>query len=214
MAAGFPAALFFAPLTCGVMADLTFDPASRELRTRRLLLRPLRDGDAPALFEIYRHPAVTQHYDLDTMDSLEQAQRMLEFFLQHHDRFAVFEADGSTLLGTCGLFHWERASRMVSLGYDLSPQAWGRGIMREAARAVLAYGFAELKLNRVNALSAVDNPASARLLLALGFTEEAVLRQFAWWKGEFHDMRMFALLRDELAGNPLETLLPAFDTSA
>ncbi len=191
------------------MRDLSFDPQTRQLRTRRLVLRPLQSGDAPALLDIYRQPAVTQHYDLETMQTLEQAQRMLDFFMQHHDRFAVLEAANARVLGTCGLFHWEPGSRMASLGYDLAPDAWGRGVMREAARAVLAYGFARLQLNRVNALSAVDNPASARLLGALGFTEEALLRQFAWWKGAFHDMRMFALLRDDLAGNPIETLLPA-----
>ncbi len=70
--------------------------------------------------------------------------------------------------------------------------------MREAAMAVIAYGFAVKDLNRVNALVAVGNVRSARLLTTLGFREEAMLRQFAYWKGEFHDMHLFGLLRGDV----------------
>ena len=55
------------------MPDLSFDPQTRQLRTRRLLLRPLQPGDATALLEIYRQPAVTQHYVLETMQTDELA---------------------------------------------------------------------------------------------------------------------------------------------
>jgi ribosomal-protein-alanine N-acetyltransferase len=176
---------------------LQFDPTSRNMRTPRLLLRPLHAGDAAALLEIYGDPQVTRFYDLDQMRDLAQAESMLNFFLQQHDRFALVDPASGSMLGTCGLFHWEQSSRMASIGYDLAPHAWGRGLMREAAAAVLAYGFERKQLNRVNALTAHDNAASARLLEALGFRMEGVLRQFSYWKGAFHDMRMYALLRDD-----------------
>ena len=49
----------------------------------------------------------------------------------------------------------------------------------------------------VSALTAHENPRSARLLRALGFSLEGSLREFAFWKGAFHDMHMFSLLRHD-----------------
>lgn len=192
------------------MPSLIYDPHSRTMHTRRLLLRPLQADDAAGLLAIYGDPEVTRHYDIDTLDGIDAAERLLAFFLAQHDRFAVIDRGSGTTIGTCGLFHWERTSRMASVGYDLRPAWWGRGLMREAAAAVLAYGYEVKDLNRINALTAAENPRSARLLLGLGFREEAVLRQFAFWKGEFHDMRMFALLRRESGATPIGPRLAAF----
>ena len=192
---------------------LAFDPATRQLRTPRLLLRPLQPDDAAGLLAIYGHPEVTRYYELDTLGELAQAQRVLDFFLEHHDRFALVDPLSQRMLGTCGLFFWDRTTRMASFGYDLAFDSWGQGLMREAAAAVLAYGFVHKQLNRVNALTAVDNRRSMAVLQALGFEHEAVLRQFAFWKGQYHDMRMFGLLRQQLAGGPIEPSLRAFDSA-
>jgi len=176
-----------------------FDPAQRTLRTPRLLLRPLTAADAPALLRIYGDADVTRFYELDTLSTLAQAEAVLQMFLQHHDRFLLVDPASQDGIGTCGLFMWERQSRMASFGYDLARPYWGRGLMREAALAVLAYGFAVKDLNRINALVAVGNERSRRLLRALCFREEALLRQFSYWKGEFHDMHLLGLLRGDVA---------------
>ncbi len=194
-------------------AVLDFDPDQRHMRTRRLLLRPLRADDAAGLLGIYGQPEVTRHYELDTLGDLQQAQRVLDFFLEHHDRFALIDPPSQRMIGTCGLFFWDRTTNMASFGYDLCHEFWGHGLMREACCAVLAYGFARKRLNRVNALTAVDNRRSMAVLQALGFEHEAVLRQFAFWKGQYHDMRMFGLLRQQLAGGPIEPSLRAFDSA-
>ncbi len=176
----------------------SFDPQQRVLRTPRLVLRPLGGGDAPGLLRIYGDPEVTRYYELDVPSSLAQAESILQFFLQHHDRFALIDPANQDLIGTCGLFMWEQQTRMASFGYDLARPYWGQGLMREAAMAVIAYGFAVKDLNRINALVAGGNTRSARLLTTLGFRDEALLRQFAFWKGEFHDMQLFGLLRADV----------------
>ncbi len=189
---------------------LEFDPATRRMRTQRMLLRPLGLTDAAGLLGIYSQPEVTRYYELDTLADLQQAQRVLDFFLKHHDRFAMLEPDSLRMIGTCGLFFRDKTTNMASFGYDMASQYWGRGLMREAAGAVLAYGFATMGLNRVNALTALDNQASVKVLQALGFEQEAVLRQFAFWKGSYHDMRMFALLREQLGDGPIARAMSAF----
>ena len=120
-------------------------------------------------------------------------------FLQHNDHFVLFEPASGDSIGTCGLFLREQQSRMASFGYDLAQPYWRHGLTREAAMAVLAYGFAVKELNRVNALVAVGNTRSRRLLSAMGFREEAILREFSYWKGAFHDMHLFGLLRSDVS---------------
>ncbi len=188
-----------APARAGQMSsqapEVRFDDAQRTLRTTRLLLRPLDDHDAAALLRLYADPEVTREYEIDTLSRLDQAQRLLRAYLQFHQRFALTLGPGQDLIGTCGFTLWDQANRMASLGYDLARPFWGQGLMREAATAVLGYGFAAMQLNRVNALTTLYNVRSMKLLAALGFEEEAVLSQFSYWKEAFHDMRIFALLR-------------------
>lgn len=176
---------------------IQYDADTRVMRTPRLLLRPLQPDDVDPLMAIYNDPDVTRHYELDIMTSREQGQSMLDFFLEHHDRYGLIDPATNQMIGTCGLFQWERENNMASLGYDLLPAFWGRGLMREATIAILAHGFAHKELNRVSALTAHENPRSARLLRSLGFSLEGSLREFAYWKGAYHDMHMFSLLRHD-----------------
>jgi [ribosomal protein S5]-alanine N-acetyltransferase len=64
-------------------------------------------------------------------------------------------------------------------------------------RAVIRFGFKEMALNRVEADVTPGNEASVRVLRKLGFVEEGLLRQRAYWKGRYHDLRFFSLLRNE-----------------
>ena len=95
-------------------------------------------------------------------------------------------------------YNLNKASRSVEIGYDLHPAYWRQGIMTEALRAVIDYGFSEefcFWLNRIEALTYVEHEASAGLLRKLGFQEEGIRREYGYWKGESHDLRSFSLLR-------------------
>lgn len=89
-------------------------------------------------------------------------------------RFGIERADTGVLIGTCTLFSISisisASCRRAEVGYGLASSAWGRGYMDEALRCLLAYGFSELKLNRVEADIDPRNSASARSLERLGFT--------------------------------------------
>ena len=64
------------------------------------------------------------------------------------------------VLGLCGLHDWNRQHRRAALGYDLVRSHWGRGLAFEAMQAVLRFGFEEMDLNRVEALTIVENQRS------------------------------------------------------
>jgi len=190
------------------MTDTAADPifdAFPEIETERLILREIMPEDAPAIFAIFSDPKITQYYDLYTYVDMEQAEELIDFFDESFEneraiRWGIARKEDNVLIGTCG-YVWLRQYR-GEIGYELASAYWRQGIMSEAIEAILEYGFEQIGLNRIEALVMVENAASAGLLRSLGFTEEGVLREHDFFKGQFHDMRLFSLLRREYDETP------------
>ena len=174
-----------------------------ELQTERLLLRELSADDAPALFGVLSEPQVTRFYDLETFTSVAQAADLIERFQQRYAgqigiRWGIARRKApQLLLGTCGYNIWWQSSRRGLLGYELDRRCWRQGVMAEALAAVMAFGFKEMDLNRIEAMVFADNRASRGLLEKLGFDLEGLLRQYEYIKGRFVDMAMYSRLRGE-----------------
>ena len=171
------------------------------LETERLLLRKIVPGDAAALYAIFCDDEVTRYYDLATMVDLADAETMVRrlaarFKHSQAIRWGIVRKQDGVFVGTCG-FHFQAAGFKAEIGYDLARMHWHQGYMVEALRAMLAYGFETLKLNRIEALVMPGNEASAALLRRLGFCEEGLLREYAFVKGQYHDLRFYSLLRRE-----------------
>jgi RimJ/RimL family protein N-acetyltransferase len=118
---------------------------------------------------------------------------------------AIFERDRE-LAGDVSwhYVHWgpNRASWSPMIGIWLRPAARGRGIGREAQRALAALFFAHTQVNRVEAHTDVKNIPEQRALEAAGFIREGLIRGAQWRDGAYHDGYLYALLRHDLARPP------------
>lgn len=112
-------------------------------------------------------------------------------------RWGITRTEDDAVIGTGGFNRWTLPDRYAAIGYDLAQSAWGHGIMTEAVGAMVYFGFERLDLNRIEAETMLDNGASIRVLEKLGFQHEGIVRQKYFWKGQFHTMRLFSLLRRE-----------------
>lgn len=88
--------------------------------------------------------------------------------------FAVVEARGGAVVGSCGLKHVDRGEGQAELGYWIGVPFWGRGYATAAVRQAVRFAFDDLGLDRVVAEVLASNPGSARVLEKAGF--EAVGR--------------------------------------
>ncbi|PWV94498.1 ribosomal-protein-alanine N-acetyltransferase [Paenibacillus cellulosilyticus] len=173
-----------------------------KLATNRLVLRQLRNEDAGDVFHYFAQDEVTQYYDLASFTEQRQAEELIE---QWNDRFRRSEGIrwGITLMGedriigTCGFHSWSKEHNKSEIGYELAPEYWRQGLMSEALAAVIAYGFEELKLNRIEALIDPDNISSRKLLVKSGLREEGLLRDYYFEKGQYVDAVMFSILHKE-----------------
>jgi [ribosomal protein S5]-alanine N-acetyltransferase len=144
---------------------MTNSTSMMELRTERLRLRTFRDSDATAFVALAGDFAVARMTS-DIPHPLNEAAAA-PWLRQDADeaRFAI-EYNGR-LVGGVGYFC--RPSGVGELGFWLGREYWGLGFATEAARAVTAYGFGAGRVPAFSSSHFLDNPASQRVLVKLGF---------------------------------------------
>jgi [ribosomal protein S5]-alanine N-acetyltransferase len=177
------------------------------LATPRLRLRELAAADAPALLAIHGDPVVMKWFGNDPLSDLAGAEKAIENFVALRQLAApgvrwgietkASEPAPDALVGTCGFFRWNRGWRVCMAGYELAQHAQGRGYMREALVAAFGWAFEHMAVERIEAQVHPDNRASLTLLKRLGFADEGLQREAAFWGGRRHDMVMLGLLRRE-----------------
>ena len=113
--------------------------------------------------------------------------------------FAIVLKDDDELVGSISL-SIDRPNESAELGYWIGKPFWNNGFASEAARAILAYGFGELNLNRIHAHHFKRNPASGRVLQKAGMKHEGCLRQHVKKRNAFEDIVVYGLLREEYSG--------------
>lgn len=175
------------------------------LQTARLRLREIVTDDADALFSIHGDPERMKWFGNDPLVDRDAALALVRTFASWRDmpnpgtRWGIDVFDRPGLSGTCGLFRWNKNWRSCTLGYELSREVEGQGYMFEALCAAVAWGWAQMDLNRIEAVVHPDNAGSIALLERLGFVLEGRLRQAGYWGGDFHDMYQYALLKQDWA---------------
>ena len=188
------------------MHDFTTFPV---LQTARLILREVRPADAADVL-VFRGDPYVQRFNSEPLKTRQEAAVFIEEALQQHATqagfgWAITLRGQDRVLGGVSLHAWEKYHRRAEVGYDLARAFWGQGIGSEAVRAVLAFGFTQLNLNRIEAATIADNHESVNLLKKLGFRLEGLRRGYSWEEdGTFHDSAMFGLLRAEFMGTPAD----------
>ena len=142
------------------------------LETSRLILRPPRERDIPAIvtwigdWDVVKYVARAPHpySEADARDFIVNAGRHRA--LGEGFAFVITRKADDVLVGACGV-HLRQAG--FELGYWLGKPFWGQGYASEAGLRLLGFGFHDLKLEQIGAAYHQDNPASGRVLEKLGF---------------------------------------------
>ncbi len=110
--------------------------------------------------------------------------------------------DDGRLIGTVG---WHRemygpnpGSGALNFGIEIIPEHRGRGFGSEAQALLVAYLFATTEVNRVEAMTDIENIAEQRALEKAGLRREGVVRGAQFRAGAYHDLVTYALVRDDL----------------
>ncbi|MCT7973164.1 GNAT family N-acetyltransferase [Laspinema olomoucense] len=172
------------------------------LESDRLMLRKMSLEDAPDLFEYASDPEVAKYTTWPPHQSLEDSHIFLNSIVEKYQTqenwdWGIIHKSDCKLIGTCGLVNRVQAHHHAEIGYALARPYWGQGYMPEAVKAVVAFGFQETDLNRIEGRCKLSNHASARVMEKIGMKFEGILRQQMFIKGSFHDMKLYAILRED-----------------
>lgn len=149
---------------------------SVELKTSRLLLRSWRDSDREPFARINADPRVMEYFPacLSRADSDALIDR-IEARINDHgwSLFAAELREAGEFIGFMGLSvpaFEAHFTPSVEIGWRLAAEHWGKGLATEGARAVLHFGFTQLRLPEVVSFTTVANVRSRRVMEKLGMT--------------------------------------------
>lgn len=179
----------------------------KPIKTDRLCIEPFTEGDAAFIVALLNDPDWLRFIGDKNVRTLDDAVRYLR-----SGPLAMYEARGYGLcrvvqrasrapLGMCGLLKRDGLDD-VELGFAFLPAGRGQGHGREAAAAVVSYGFDTLALSRIVAITRPDNSASASLLKAIGMRVEGRLRL----PPDGREVQLFALASNQSTTPTLSTL--------
>ena len=145
------------------------------IETPRLILRPWRETDAPALFRYASDPDIGPVAGWTPHASLEESLRIIRTVFAAPEIYAVVLKESGEPVGSCGIMFADglHSADMkpghAEIGYWIGKPYWGQGLIPEAVRALLARSFNELKLDAVWCGYYDANIKSRRVIEKCGF---------------------------------------------
>jgi len=174
-----------------------------EILTERLALRDLEPNDGPRVFAYHKHPDVSrfQSWGTESVDVVQSYIRGLATIEPGTPgswyQVGIFLRAGGKLIGDCGFRVLESDPEQAEIGITLAPEFQGKGYATEALQAILDYLLVMLEKHRVFGSVDPRNVSSMRLLPRVGLRQEAHFVKSLWFRGEWVDDVIFAILANE-----------------
>lgn len=143
------------------------------LETERTILRPFQDEDAPDVYAYCKDPRVGPVAGWKPHESVEESLQIIRTVFSAPDVFAVVERETGRVIGSAGFVSPQSGQvcegRSAEIGYSLSPDYWGQGLMPEIVTELLHYGFTVRRLDEIWATHYKENLRSKRVIEKCGF---------------------------------------------
>jgi ribosomal-protein-alanine N-acetyltransferase len=157
--------------------DIEIDLSKVIIETERLILRAFEERDIDDFYEYARVPGVGEMAGWPHHKTIEESKVILNIFVNGKDVLAVVFKDTGKVIGSIGLHNsWANEEseyqtfKIKEIGYVLSKDYWGKGLMPEAAAALIDYCFTVLNLDMLTCGHFESNMQSRRVIEKSGFT--------------------------------------------
>ncbi|MBK8954140.1 MAG: GNAT family N-acetyltransferase [Saprospiraceae bacterium] len=180
------------------MLNLNFNPFP-ELQTEKISLRKIRSEDAIALYRLRTNADVMKYLDRPIMQSVLEAEQLIQMMLDgiaenKNINWCICTPTYEQLLGTIAFWKIDETNHRAEIGYILDPDWQGKGLMSDAMRLVIDYGFSNMRLHGIDANVNPANQKSINLLTKFGFQKEAHFRENYFFNGHYFDSAIYCLL--------------------
>jgi ribosomal-protein-alanine N-acetyltransferase len=151
-------------------------PPFTNLITDRLVLRELQANDAQQIFKIRTDARVNEFVDREPTKSVDESLKFINNILKAQTNkdglmWAITLKNEPQLIATIVYWHIEKEKDKAELGYEMLPEYFGKGIMREAMLEVIRFGFETMQLKTIVAETKENNLRSVNALQKCGFAQ-------------------------------------------
>jgi [ribosomal protein S5]-alanine N-acetyltransferase len=180
------------------MLIINFDPFP-VLETENLNLRRLITADVEEILSLRGNPETMKYIPRPLAKTKEDALEhiaMIDAKIENNEgiNWAITLKDDSKVIGIIGHYRIKPEHYRAEIGYMLLPEFNGRGIITEAIKEVVKYGFNTMKLHSIEAIIDPENLASEKVLQKNGFVKEAHLKENEFFEGRFLDTVIYSLI--------------------
>ena len=180
------------------MLTINFSPFPN-LKTERLLLRRVDSNDIKEIFALRSNPETMKYIPRPLVKTDEDALEhiaMIDSKIDSNEgiNWAITLKDNPKLIGVIGHYRIKPENYRAEIGYMLLPEYNGKGIVSEAVKEAVNYGFQVMKLHSIEAIIDPDNYGSAKVLEKNGFVKEAHLKENEFFEGRFLDTVIYSIL--------------------
>jgi len=144
----------------------------KDLQTDRLIIKEYQPEYSNIAHKVFSDPQTMAFWPAPF--TVEETKKWIERSIESYrengfGRYAIFSKETNLLIGDCGILKLETANTLVhDLGYIIHIPYWNSGLGFEAAKAIMNYGFNELKIERLYANMPYNHDASIKLAEKLG----------------------------------------------
>ncbi len=178
------------------MLVLNFNPFPI-LETKRMVLQRVSVDDAEDLFLLRTNEDAMKFINKALPKSIADIHELIAKMNDNSMRiqWAMALKTENKLIGTIGYHIIDKDHHRAELGYMLHPMQWNKGLMSEAIKAVIDFGFNELGLHSIEARINPANDASAKILMKHEFIKEGYFKESYLFEGTFFDSEIYGLLK-------------------
>ena len=173
------------------------------IETERLILRRFVYADAENVLRNWAGDEQVQRMYSEPVYSTHEAVRgLLDKYIGSYEkpdyyRWAVIEKASGECIGQIAYFLVDSKNHFAEIEYCIGRAFQCRGYATEATKAVIAYGFSQMHLHKVQICTKTINQPSRRVIEKCGFTYEGTLRDYFYMDGEYVGRHYFSILRSE-----------------
>jgi ribosomal-protein-alanine N-acetyltransferase len=156
--------------------DITIDLARVIIETNRMILRVWEETNLNDFYEYASVDGVGEMAGWKHHESIDVSRDILQSFIAAKNEFAIVYKQNKKVIGSLGLHcSWANDDfdlanfKLKDIGYVLSKDYWGQGLMVEAVKAVIGFCFEELELDAITCGHSPSNNQSKRVVEKCGF---------------------------------------------
>jgi ribosomal-protein-alanine N-acetyltransferase len=167
-----------------------------EIVTERLILNEITMKDLDVFHALRSNKEIMKYIPgrlaktkQDTIDIITNSHNLLAE--GNNISWGIRIKVNNLLIGSIGYYRIQWSNLRGEIGYILHPEFQGKGIMSEAMKTILDFGFETMKFHTIEAVLDPENKASENILIRNGFVKEAHYKENFFSEGKYYDSLVY-----------------------